>query len=79
MPFFWSAHYDVTVNYVGHAKKWNAVQVAGSLEKRGAAVAFRKGARTLAVATVGRDGAALEAEAAMERGDEEALSRIVPA
>jgi NADPH-dependent 2,4-dienoyl-CoA reductase/sulfur reductase-like enzyme/nitrite reductase/ring-hydroxylating ferredoxin subunit len=78
VPFFWSAHYDVTLNYVGHAEKWDAVHVAGSLDARDAAVAFRRGGRTLAVVTVGRDAAALEAEAAMERGDEEALGRIVP-
>jgi NAD(P)H-nitrite reductase large subunit len=79
VPFFWSAHYDVTINYVGHAERWDRIDIAGSLDARDAAVAFRLGGKTLAVATVGRDRAALEAERAMERGDEGALRRIVPA
>jgi apoptosis-inducing factor 3 len=79
VPFFWSAHYDVTINYVGHAERWDRIDVAGSIDKRDAAVAYRRGGTTLAVATLGRDGAALEAEAAMERRDEKTLGRIVPA
>ena len=79
VPFFWSAHYDLTINYVGHAERWDRIDVAGNLDARDAAVAFRLGGKTLAIATIGRDGAALEAEAAMERGDEGALRKIVPA
>jgi NADPH-dependent 2,4-dienoyl-CoA reductase/sulfur reductase-like enzyme/nitrite reductase/ring-hydroxylating ferredoxin subunit len=78
VPFFWSAHYDLVVNYVGHAEAWDAVDVAGSIESKDASVAYRKGGKTLAVATIGRDGAALDAEAAMERGDEAALRALVP-
>ncbi len=78
VPFFWSAHYDLTINLVGHAERWDRADVAGSLEARDAAVAYRRGEKTLAVATVGRDAVALRAEAAMERGDEAALRRIVP-
>jgi apoptosis-inducing factor 3 len=78
VPFFWSAHYDAVVNYVGHAETWDRVDVAGSLGARDAAVAFRRAGRTLAVATIGRDRACLDAEAAIERGDEPALARIIP-
>jgi 3-phenylpropionate/trans-cinnamate dioxygenase ferredoxin reductase subunit len=78
VPFFWSAHHDVVIDYVGHAESWDRIDVAGSIDAKDAAVAFRKAGKTLAVATVGRDHAALEAEAAMERRDEGALQAIVP-
>jgi 3-phenylpropionate/trans-cinnamate dioxygenase ferredoxin reductase subunit len=78
VPFFWSAHYDVTISYVGHASRWDRIDIAGDVAARDCAVALRRGNVTLAVATLGRDGASLECEAAMERGDEAALQRIVP-
>jgi NADPH-dependent 2,4-dienoyl-CoA reductase/sulfur reductase-like enzyme/nitrite reductase/ring-hydroxylating ferredoxin subunit len=78
VPFFWSAHFDLVVNYVGHAEGWDRIDVAGSIEGRDAAVAYRKGGKTLAVATIGRDRAALEAGLSMENGDERALSKLVP-
>jgi len=78
VPFFWSQHYEVPINYVGHAEAWDVLDVSGSITGRDAAVAFRQGGRTLAVATVFRDGVSLEAEAAFERGDEGALRRLVP-
>jgi NADPH-dependent 2,4-dienoyl-CoA reductase/sulfur reductase-like enzyme/nitrite reductase/ring-hydroxylating ferredoxin subunit len=66
VPFFWSQHYDVVINYVGHAEKWDAVEVEGSLDKRDCTVAYKKGGRTLAVVTISRDLQSLQAEAAME-------------
>jgi NADPH-dependent 2,4-dienoyl-CoA reductase/sulfur reductase-like enzyme/nitrite reductase/ring-hydroxylating ferredoxin subunit len=76
-PFFWTTQYDVTLNYVGHAERWDRIDVAGSIAGRDATVAYRQGAgpeeRTLAVVTIGRDHTNLLAEAALERGDEPAL------
>ena len=67
VPFFWSQHYDLAINYVGHAESWDAVEIDGSLDARDCAVTFKRGERTLAVATIYRDLQSLQAELAMER------------
>jgi len=67
VPFFWSQHYDITIRYVGHAERWDNVRVDGSLDARDAAVSFWNGGRRLAVATVSRDVACLQAEVELER------------
>ncbi|MHB1222514.1 MAG: FAD-dependent oxidoreductase [Gemmatimonadaceae bacterium] len=77
VPFFWSKHYDVSIRYSGHAEKWDTIDVSGDVAARDCSVAFRRGGKTLAVASVRRDLENLEAAAAIERGDEEALHRIV--
>jgi NADPH-dependent 2,4-dienoyl-CoA reductase/sulfur reductase-like enzyme len=66
VPFFWSQHYDVPVNYVGHAERWDSIRVDGSVEGKDCAVRFLRGDRTLAVATIYRDRESLEAELEME-------------
>ena len=67
VPFFWSRHYDTTIHYVGYAERWDEVSIDGSLEALDCSVEYRRGGKTLAIATVGRDRASLEAEARMER------------
>ena len=66
VPFFWSQHYDVTIRYVGHAERWDAVEIDGSLDARDAVVNFQREGRRLAVATVSRDLASLQAEVELE-------------
>jgi 3-phenylpropionate/trans-cinnamate dioxygenase ferredoxin reductase subunit len=78
VPFFWSAHYDLTISYVGRGENWDRVDIAGSIRGHDCAVAFRRGGSTLALATIGRDEVSLKAEAAMELGDESALAKLVP-
>ena len=71
VPFFWSHHYDVSINYVGHAEKWDTAHIDGSLSALAAAgncsISYKAGARTLAVATISRDLQSLQAELAMEQ------------
>jgi apoptosis-inducing factor 3 len=67
VPFFWSQHYDVTIRYIGHAEKWDAVKIDGSLDAQDCAVSYTSGGRTLAVATIARDRANLAAEIQLER------------
>jgi NADPH-dependent 2,4-dienoyl-CoA reductase/sulfur reductase-like enzyme/nitrite reductase/ring-hydroxylating ferredoxin subunit len=71
-PFFWTAQHGVQVSYVGHAESWDRADLHGSLAARDATIAYRRAGKTLAVATVGRDGVSLAAELALERGDEAA-------
>jgi NADPH-dependent 2,4-dienoyl-CoA reductase/sulfur reductase-like enzyme/nitrite reductase/ring-hydroxylating ferredoxin subunit len=66
VPFFWSQHYDIAINYVGHAEKWDAIKIDGNLEAKDCTVSYQRAGRTLAVVTVFRDIESLQAEAAME-------------
>jgi NADPH-dependent 2,4-dienoyl-CoA reductase/sulfur reductase-like enzyme/nitrite reductase/ring-hydroxylating ferredoxin subunit len=68
VPFFWSQHYDVSINYVGHAEKWDELTVEGDIAAKDGLVLFKSGGRLLAVASIFRDIQSLEAEVAMERG-----------
>ena len=67
VPFFWSQHYDVPINYVGHAEKWDAIEIDGDVMKRDCIVRYRLGGRVLAVASIYRDGDSLKAAAEMEK------------
>jgi hypothetical protein len=67
VPFFWSQHYDVQINYVGHAERWDEIVVEGDLGQRDATVRLRAAGRDFAVATVFRDVESLRAELGMER------------
>ena len=67
VPFFWSQHYDVPINYVGHAEQWDDIAVDGDIAAKDCLLQYRSGGRVLAVASIYRDVASLEAELAMEQ------------
>jgi NADPH-dependent 2,4-dienoyl-CoA reductase/sulfur reductase-like enzyme/nitrite reductase/ring-hydroxylating ferredoxin subunit len=67
VPFFWSQHYDVSINYVGHAESWDDIAIDGDIAARDCALRYRSKGRVLAVASIYRDAESLLAEAAMER------------
>jgi NADPH-dependent 2,4-dienoyl-CoA reductase/sulfur reductase-like enzyme/nitrite reductase/ring-hydroxylating ferredoxin subunit len=67
VPFFWSAHYDLSINYVGHAEKWDRIEVSGDASQHDVAIRFIRDGKLLALATLFRDEESLRAEIAMER------------
>lgn len=67
VPFFWSQHYDVSINYVGHAESFDGIAIDGSIKDRDCLLKYRKGGRVLAVASIYRDLDNLKAELEMER------------
>ena len=67
VPFFWSQHYDVPINYVGHAEKWDEIAIDGDIAARDCLLKYKSTGRVLAVASIYRDLASLQAELAMEQ------------
>ena len=66
VPFFWSQHYDVPINYVGHAERWDTITVEGDVNAKDCLLRYRRNGRVLAVASIYRDLDSLKAELAME-------------
>jgi 3-phenylpropionate/trans-cinnamate dioxygenase ferredoxin reductase subunit len=66
VPFFWTRQFGVSLKYVGHAEKWDTVEIDGSLDAKDCAVSYKQGGKTLAVATIGRNLQNLQFEAGME-------------
>jgi hypothetical protein len=64
VPFFWSQQYDVAINYVGLAERW---EINGRFERHDCSVRYRAGGRVLAMASIVRDWESLDAELAMEQ------------
>ena len=68
VPFFWSQHYDVPINYIGHAEQWDEIAIDGDVAVKDCLLRYKKNGRVLAVASIYRDVDNLKAELAMERG-----------
>lgn len=66
IPYFWTEQFGVSLRYVGHAEKWDAIQIDGSLEAQDCAIKYLQAGRIVAVATIGRNVESLQCEAAME-------------
>jgi NADPH-dependent 2,4-dienoyl-CoA reductase/sulfur reductase-like enzyme/nitrite reductase/ring-hydroxylating ferredoxin subunit len=68
VPFFWSQHYDVPINYVGHGGTWDRAVVDGDPAARDCAVTYYRNGRAVAMATIYRDQQSLTKELEMEGG-----------
>jgi apoptosis-inducing factor 3 len=67
VPFFWSQHYDVPINYVGHAEKWDELKIDGDIAAKDCLLSYKSNGRVLAVASIYRDVDSLRTELAMEQ------------
>ena len=67
VPFFWSQHYDVLINYVGHAEVWDEIAIDGDIAGKDCVLSYKRARRVLAVASINRDIANLEAEMRLEQ------------
>jgi NADPH-dependent 2,4-dienoyl-CoA reductase/sulfur reductase-like enzyme len=67
VPFFWSQHYDIQINYAGHAEAWDEISVEGDVAGRDCLLRYKRGGRMLAAASIYRDLDNLKAELAMEQ------------
>ena len=66
-PFFWSRHFDLSINYVGHASRDDTREVDGDPMKHECTVRYRAAAGTVdAQADVSRDRENLLAEARLD-------------
>jgi NADPH-dependent 2,4-dienoyl-CoA reductase/sulfur reductase-like enzyme/nitrite reductase/ring-hydroxylating ferredoxin subunit len=66
VPFFWSQHYDVAINYIGHAEKWDAIEIDGTIAAKDCLLRYTSNGRVLAAASINRDIESLKAEVTME-------------
>jgi NADPH-dependent 2,4-dienoyl-CoA reductase/sulfur reductase-like enzyme/nitrite reductase/ring-hydroxylating ferredoxin subunit len=67
VPFFWSQHYDVPINYVGHAEVWDEIAIDGDIAAKDCLLRYKSQGRVLAVASIYRDLESLRSELEMER------------
>jgi NADPH-dependent 2,4-dienoyl-CoA reductase/sulfur reductase-like enzyme/nitrite reductase/ring-hydroxylating ferredoxin subunit len=67
IPFFWTEQYDLGLAYVGHAERWDEMQVDGQIEARDCQITYLRGGKKLAVAVIHRDLEGLRAEVEFER------------
>ena len=65
-PFFWSAHFDTGLRYLGHVGRIEGMEVDGSVEGREFAMRLRGEGREEAFVTCNRDPETLEEEARWE-------------
>jgi NADPH-dependent 2,4-dienoyl-CoA reductase/sulfur reductase-like enzyme len=68
VPFFWSQHYDVGINYVGHGAHWDRTELDGDPQARDCAVRYYRGDKLVALATIYRDRLSLDTEHSLESG-----------
>ncbi len=78
VPFFWSQHHDVAIQYVGHAEQWDRIDIDGAPDARDCSVRYILAGKILATVTIGRDRESLSAERALESAGAGIVERPSP-
>jgi NADPH-dependent 2,4-dienoyl-CoA reductase/sulfur reductase-like enzyme/nitrite reductase/ring-hydroxylating ferredoxin subunit len=65
VPFFWSGHYDIVLNYVGHAEHWDRIDIDGSIQNHDCTLRYIADGKVRAVLTIFRDKESLSAAVEM--------------
>lgn len=55
VPFFWTAHFGVSLRYLGHAQKWDDIIIDGDIHEKKFIAFYIKDDRIIAMAGIGRD------------------------
>ena len=67
IPFFWSNHYEsLSIQYVGHAERWDETRIEGDVMAMDCAVSFISEGKRRAMATINRDRDNLKTEVELE-------------
>jgi NADPH-dependent 2,4-dienoyl-CoA reductase/sulfur reductase-like enzyme/nitrite reductase/ring-hydroxylating ferredoxin subunit len=77
VPFFWSAHYDIVIAYVGYAFPWDRLAIDGNIEARDCTVRYYRGNEVIAAATIFRDRESLQIEADLEQRMKRTLEPVL--
>ncbi len=67
VPFFWTVQYDFSLAYVGHAERFDTVEIDGDLDGRDCEIRYLRDGQKLAAAFIGRDLDGLRTEVEFER------------
>jgi NADPH-dependent 2,4-dienoyl-CoA reductase/sulfur reductase-like enzyme len=54
VPYFWTFQYDVGLDYVGHAERWDSIHVDGDIGRREFLAYYIRGEKILAVSGCNR-------------------------
>jgi apoptosis-inducing factor 3 len=67
VPFFWTEQYDFGLAYIGHAERWDRVEIDGQLQARDCTIKYLRAGKKLAVAVIHRDLEGVRAEVEFEK------------
>lgn len=69
VPFFWTRHYNKTIQYVGNARSWDSIHIEGSPRKNDFLALYIKDNKVLAATGQGRSSDVLTIMEALQQNE----------